>query len=805
MSPESGIVKTSTRGVVLLSAVLSLMISGTVFAQEEGDEPPPEEQEPVMEEIVVTAQKREERIQDVPFSIAAQTQEALRKSGAENMEDIARNVAGFTVQDLGPGQSQVAIRGVSAGQIVRDQPGVKEQVGVYLDESVISLSLFTPDLELVDLNRVEVLRGPQGTLFGSGSLSGTVRYITNQPQLGVTEAESFVEGNMVDDDANGGAFQGVFNAPLGDNAAVRAVSYFRRMGGFMNAVQPDNSVNEDVNDGRKGGGRVAIRWEPTENLTVTPRFTYQETQIDGFNRIDVYNILGNPFTTEREPVQLGGRRQFTQLEETFSDEFFLFDNTLEYLWGDLLLTSITTWTERNILQVRDATQLTGSITGGTIGFGPEVFTLDAPLFDRTDVEMLTQEFRLTNDPANRFQWVLGAFYNDMKRDYGQRLPVDGFTAITEIPTEGPLAPTDTLFWSQIPYDFEQFALFGEATYSLTDRLDLTAGARYYDYEEDRVLNFDGIFAATTVGEPGSTSTDGVTPRFMAEYLVNDNVTLNAQASKGFRLGGINDPLNEPLCSPQDLETFGDQPTWDDETLWNYEVGAKTSFMEGRGTFNIAAFYMDIKDLQVTTTAGTCSSRIIFNVPDSRSAGIEAELFMQPTPNFEFGLSGSYVDAELQSTITSTDEEGVTTIVAGIEEGNRLPTTPEFQFAASATYTWPMASGREGFVTGTFQHVGERWTQISDQSEGFGTVDLTAFPLYSPSADTFTFDPELPDYQIGNIRVGVRSDSWEATVFVNNIWDERARLALDQERGTLARVGFLTNQPRTVGVTLRNFF
>src|SRR5438874_11005862 len=133
--------------------------------------------------MVVTARKREETVQDVPISVAAPTESELRDRGAETLEDVAANVAGFTVQNLGPGQSQIAIRGVSSGQIVRDQPGVKEQVGVYLDESVISLSLFTPDIDLFDLNRVEVLRGPQGTLFGSGSESGTVRYISNQPKL----------------------------------------------------------------------------------------------------------------------------------------------------------------------------------------------------------------------------------------------------------------------------------------------------------------------------------------------------------------------------------------------------------------------------------------------------------------------------------------------------------------------------------------------------------------------------------------------------------------------------------------------
>src|ERR1700686_1475104 len=159
----------------------------------------------VTEEIVVTSRKREETVEDIPISVAAPSESELRDRGAENIEDVAANVAGFTVHNLGPGQSQIAMRGVSSGQIVRDQPGVKEQVGVYLDESVISLSLFTPDIDLFDLSRVEVLRGPQGTLFGSGSESGTVRYITNQPKLGVSESVGEFSGSSISNGGVGGS------------------------------------------------------------------------------------------------------------------------------------------------------------------------------------------------------------------------------------------------------------------------------------------------------------------------------------------------------------------------------------------------------------------------------------------------------------------------------------------------------------------------------------------------------------------------------------------------------------------------
>ncbi|MEO0972975.1 MAG: TonB-dependent receptor plug domain-containing protein, partial [Pseudomonadota bacterium] len=266
-----------------------------------------------VEEVVVTATKRESTIQDVPFSINAQTQQDIQRAGAQNLEDVSRNVAGLTIQNLGPGQSQVAVRGVSAGQIVRDQPGVKEQVGVYLDESVISLSLFTPDLDLYDLNRVETLRGPQGTLFGSGSVGGTIRYITNQPDFDSTEANIEANLNTATDGEVGGHLKAMFNAPIGDKVAVRGVFYQTEYGGFIDALREDGTIDEDVNDGTRYGGRLAVAFRPNDEVKVTPRVIYQVVEADGFNRQEVFNLFANPFTTDRTPVQLGERQQFLLL------------------------------------------------------------------------------------------------------------------------------------------------------------------------------------------------------------------------------------------------------------------------------------------------------------------------------------------------------------------------------------------------------------------------------------------------------------------------------------------------------------
>jgi len=764
-----------------------------------------EEKKPkVTEEMVVTARKREETVQEVPISVAAPTESELRDRGAQTIEDVAANVAGFTVQNLGPGQSQVAMRGVSAGQIVRDQPGVKEQVGVYLDESVISLSLFTPDVDLFDVNRVEVLRGPQGTLFGSGSLSGTVRYITNQPQLKVQESIGELSANTIEGGGPGGSIKVAVNAPFGDTAAMRFAGYYTTFGGFTDAIQPNLSIQKNVNDGYRGGARLAFLYKPNDKFSIVPRLLYQRMEMNGWNREDAFNILANPYTTTRPPIAFADHQIFTQFEEPYKDRFTLADVTVSYDLMGKKLTSVSSMTDRNVDVLRDATALTASITGGSIGLPAKVYTLDAPLDDFTRSRSYTEELRLSGNMP-KVQWVVGGFYGHQQRNYGQNLLVNGFQAATGIPTKGSvIAPTDGLFWSDLHYKFRQTALFGEATYAVNDRFDLTGGLRVYSFKEDRVQTFDGIFADPGTSR-GSTKADGIAPRVMASFKLNDSTRVNGQIAKGFRLGGINDPLNVPLCTPQDLVTFGGHGNWKDETLWNYEVGSKSRIMAGRGTLNVSAFYADISDLQATVTAGSCSSRVIFNVPKARSTGVEGEIAAAPNDNFDVSVAATFVNAKLRSTLTSTDSTGHTTVVAGIESGHRLPTVPQIQVVSAATLRWPSPSGFVAYATGVFQHVGDRYTQIGDQAAGFGTVNLLTFsgtiggPLTS---STFTFNPKLPAYDVINIRVGVLKNRWDTAIYVNNASNTTALLGLDQERGTRARVGFLTNQPRTIGVSTR---
>ncbi|HEX8669335.1 MAG TPA: TonB-dependent receptor [Allosphingosinicella sp.] len=757
------------------------------------------------EDIIVTATKRETTLLEVPFSINAQTEEDIRRSGASTIEDLSRNVAGLTVQNLGPGQSQVSVRGVSAGQIVRDQPGVKEQVGVYLDESVISLSLFTPDLDLFDLNRVETLRGPQGTLFGSGSVGGTVRYITNQPELDRMEGTVEANINLVDGDDFGGHIKGAVNVPLGPTAAIRAVGYHTRFGGFVDALREGGGRDEDVNSGTRTGGRLALLFQPTPDISITPRIVYQEIEAKGFNRQEIYNLFGNPFTTTRPAVNFREREQYLLLDERFKDKTLIADLTASIGLGAVDLTSVTSYINRDILVSRDASALTGSVSID-LAFPTAAVTLPSNLVDRTDLETFSQEVRLSSNGTGPLSWVVGAFYSTIDRFYRQRLPTPGYDAFTDARFGAGTAaatangfPANSPYNSDLPYDIKQKAVFGEATYDF-GRFELTAGGRYYDFKEERSFKSGGLFSNGD-NRTDKTKSDGFSPRVIATFELSDDFRINAQAAKGFRLGGVNDPLNLPLCSAQDKEIFGGYQTYNDETLWNYEVGFKGG---GRGiNFNAAAFYTDIKNLQVTLDAGSCSSRIVFNVPKAHTKGLEFEVSASPTPGLDLSVAGSLVEAEFDSTVTS----GTGAVIGGIREGNRLPTVPKFQIAASGTYTMPIdENGTEAFFSASVQHVGSRFTQPSDQEDNPHAF-VSGLPFGGATGNEATIvDLKLPDYQLVNISAGVHwGNDLEVIAYIHNLFDENPLLSFDRERGGRARLGFNIGQPRTIGLTVRKSF
>jgi iron complex outermembrane recepter protein len=613
---------------------------------------------------------------------------------------------------------------------------------------------------------------------------------------------------------------------MGDTAAARIVVYEHHLPGFIDSIQPDGSIKKDVNDGDRAGVRLSMLWKPTDQLSITPRYVYQKLKTNGYPREDAYNILGNPYMTTQPAVTIGERQQYTQQREGIDDAFNLADLKVEYDFGPATLTSITSYTHRDVTVLRDATQLTGSVTYDVFGEVPQV-RISSPLFDRTHLNVTSEELRLASNGKSTVEWLVGGFFQHVGRRYGQDLPTPGYDALNASTGAWPGCPTttpicsfpfgpnpvglvDTPFFSDLSYKLKQYAGFGEATWHMTDQWGLTGGLRYYKYNESRIQTFNGVFNGNgPSGVHGEVDADGVSPRGILSFKLDDDVQFNAQFSKGFRLGGINDPLNLPLCSAQDKIEFGGQGKWKDETSKNYEIGGKFRFLERTLTLNVSAFYTDIQNLQATVTAGTCSSRLVFNVP-AQSHGIEAELFARPNSTWDFGLSATWVDASLKGSVTSTSATGVVSIIGGLADGNRLPTAPQIQAVASVGYTLPLQNKKDFFSVFTVQYVGSSYSQFENEELQFGQIGGTASDPNAnparlityggvPSDTIISFDQRLPAYSLGNLRAGVRTDRWEVAGYLNNLWDTNAHLALDYERLRSARVGYLTNQPRTVGV------
>ncbi len=608
--------------------------------------------------------------------------------------------------------------------------------------------------------------------------------------------------NKIADGGSGGGVKAAINVPINDAAAMRVVGYYTKFGGWIDALGPGGG--KDVNSGERTGGRVSFTFQPTRDVTITPRLVTQKVTADGFNRQEAFNLYANRFTTTVAPVTLQDRQQYLLQREKFEDKTTIADATIKVGFGSFDLTSVTTYTDRDILVSRDASALTGSVSVD-LGFPSAGVLLPSRLNDTTKFKGFTQELRLSSAGKGPLQWLVGAFFADTDRKYAQRLPTPGYDAFTNARfgagTAAAVAngfPLESPYNADIPYNLKQTAIFGEMSYEMTKQLTATLGGRYYDYKEERTFKSGGLFSDGN-NNFDKTKSDGFNPRVLFAYKASDSVTFNGQASKGFRLGGVNDPLNVPLCTAQDRAIFGGYQRFSDESLWNYEIGVK---MQKPGiSFNAAAFYTRMKDLQVTLDAGSCSSRVVFNVPKAHSSGIELEMTARPTDNLQLALSGAAVNAVFDSTV----RDGSGAVLGGIRDGNRLPSVPKLQLTASFTYNFSLA-GRESYITASVQHVGSRFTQPSDQENNPRTFVANLPFLGAPASAATTVNLELPSYNVVNLSTGMDFErGLSAVLYVNNVTDEKALLSFDRERGGRARLGFATNQPRTIGVTIRKTF
>jgi outer membrane receptor protein involved in Fe transport len=726
------------------AAVLALAIGTPAAAQTQPAASPPGNQNADdlnLQEIIVTAQKRAENVQDVPASVSVVGEQQLKNLQVTQLADIAAYVPGFQVDSGGsPGQTTITLRGIAP-------VGPGQTVGIYLDDTPIGSSsffaranIFSLDLLPYDIGRLEVLRGPQGTLYGASSIGGLLKYVTKSPNLTQFEVQG---GGEIFDIASGGdlgwgARAGI-NAPLvAGKVGIRASYAYQHTPGYI-----DNLVTgeKDQNEYTQQGGRLALLWEAAPNVSLKLSALWQKVKADD-NATVAFSLppseaLGN------------GRSNVNTLPEPFEKEFAHFGATLDWDLGFATVTSATSYQDTTTKQTTDATDVFGILfpllTGGQIPAGTSRFDL------RLDLKKWTQELRLASPTGSKFEWLLGAFYTheDSKNFQVATAQADDGTSI---PGLDPLADV------QLPSTYQEYALFGNATYRFSDLFHLTGGLRWAHNKQDFTQISSGALLppGTT---PGKSSESVWTYSVSPQFHLSEDTMLYARVASGYRPGGPN------------VVTFGNPPpTVGSDSLVNYEVGLKTEFLNHMGLFDVAAFYMDWKDIQVTVAEGGVS--FLDNAGKARSQGIEASLVLRPIRGLSLSANGSYIDAELTEDAPS---------VSG-SDGDALPQIAKWSGSLLADYSWPLT----GRWTG---HVGAGLRLVGDRPQAFRT------------------DPNFlvaDGYQAVDLNASVSDDRWTVRAYVKNLTDEHAELTKAVFVDGLNRPVRITGtplQPRTIGLSL----
>ncbi|NIB39073.1 TonB-dependent receptor [Pseudomaricurvus alkylphenolicus] len=749
----------------VLPACIGAVLASGVQAQDKGGL--------TLEEVVVTATKRSETLQDVSMSISAMTGDSLERVGATDFADIATSVPSLSLRSSGPGRTKLNIRGVSAAT------GVAPTVSFYIDEmpvSTISSGSSTSfaqaivDPKMYDLERVEVLRGPQGTLYGSSSMGGTVRLITRQPVIGEFEGKVQAEMSSTKDGDLNHKLNGVVNAPLGEKAALRVVGSYTDTDGYIDRINSNTGEEfaDNVNSEETTSVRAALRVELGDNAYIQPYVFTQKTEMDGKPNFDgpLRDLeQGSPFDA-KEPFE----DEFTMTNLTYGHDFDGF--SLLVSWSKV---------DREFTNAED------------ISDGYSLIGIDPPnaAFSDEDVELddETIEARLSSNNDSPLQWLIGAYQKEAESDSGYRM-MRGWDALSEFG----LANTQKL------QEYEETAFFGEVTYDITDQLVLTLGLRSLDYdyhskEENWGWAFTGGDRTTANVRDAKLSDDDLNSKVTLTYHINEDSQVYATMSDGTRPGGINrviprseDP-NEPVgfaCN-NDLIALGvsDPGAYEGDEVKNAEVGWKSMIGGGAVRFNGAIYRVKWEDIQqVVTTSGVCGNNFTANIGEAESTGVELELTAALSENLTLSAGLGYIDATFKEDVPS----------AGIEDGDLLADVPEWTYNLSLDYVIPAKNG-EFFIVGTYNYVDE-------------TLELPGKASDDVSGSGIDSGNVRPDYSILDLRAGYTSeDGWEAVLFVDNATDEEAIYGYN-DAIAFAFSGSdptVRNRPRTIGASISYSF
>jgi len=704
----------------------------------------------VLEEVIVTATKRAISAQDLGMSISALPSEELELMGAQGFEDFAASVPNLSFGYGGSGDGRnarsFAVRGISG----------RSTTGFYLDETPLP-NFVEP--RLVDVARVEVLRGPQGTLYGASSMGGTVRIISNTPNT--EELSGLIEAtisNTKEGDWNY-RLEGVVNIPLvEDKLALRLIGYYEDEAGVFDRIYPDDANPggtrraENVDYSEISGFQAALGFTPSENLEIVTKVAYQEIEEGGASWS---SKLGN-FDQNR----------LANIPEFLNDEWTYATATVNYDLGWANLVSATSYFDREYIENEDITEI------GLAFFG---IVFPSEIDQVVEDERLIQEFRLTSDLEGPFQYTVGLFYSNVETSAPSTSIPEGFEAAFAAAIGLPGVPvfggTDTIFAGIADLEVEEVALFGELSYDLSDALTVTVGARWFDVESDRLVIDTGIAAAGSIPVDASTSESDINPKISLDYTVNDDIMIYTSAAKGYRNGGVSAAIPE-FCGP-DVASPG--KPFDSDSLWSYEIGTKTSWMGNTLQLNGAVFFIQWDDIQQGKQFG-CGFGAVVNAGQAESTGFELELTALPAEGLELALGIGYADAEVT--------EGEVGVVAA--KGDRLLQVPELTAKASILYSFPVSFAESAYFHADWSYTGDSLTQFPGD------------PFYTKAS------AERESYQLLNARLGMQKGDWEASVFVTNLLDENANLSevfsLAAEIPGLER--YATNRPRTIGIQAR---
>lgn len=707
------------------------------------------------EEIVVTANKRAERLAIVPMALSVESGKKLDEQNANGLQDYLGNLPNVSMQSFGsPGLGKVIIRGINSVTF-------NATTGTYIDDIPFGSStlfaggaLLTPDLDPSILDRVEVLKGPQGTLYGASGPGGVIKFVTRNPDTEKFAFGAKEEISSVRHGEMGFSLRANANIPLAkDQLAMRISGYYRRDPGYLdNAFDGEKDVNRIISK----GVNATLLWTPTEELSIKLGGIVQDLNSQGINGVAVDQAAFFGFVTPRGIIPVFGpyNSEFTTPEWNRT-RTRVGSATINYeISPSVSLVSATSYSQARNRKRAD--------------YSPD-YAAFAPPGDRVqflyglETKKFTQELRLSSTSEGPFEWLVGGFYTDEKSEF-----ISIFQPI--LPSDAFDTSTPVVFGGHEFTRYKEYAAFGNLTYYLTPKLDVTVGLRFAHNSTSLVAFERGLF-----GNPADPDTDLVT-RFpkskdgVTSYLASlrwrpsDDTMFYARVASGYRPGG---PRNLPIgipAPPGFTDEFGS------ETLWNYEIGARTSLFDNHLTLSGAVYYIDWTNVQGFVSFGAFGA--FGNAGDAESKGFEVEATLRPMPGLSIAAAFGYADAKL----TRADP------TFGAPVGGALPFAPKVTLSVNPEYEWALGGSWKGFLGGNLQYQSKRWSNIegaflSVPLEAYGTVDLHA---------------------------GVRSDHFDVTLFVKNLFDVYAGIA---DNSTMfnapAKMGI--NTPRTIGVSFKQAF